>query len=186
MVVNSVAICLQSGRLVILCCFQLGNPGGFHLKPCWLFRLFENWDSGDLKAWFALKEYGFKFSLVEKQTAQITRVSLLVGLVSPCCTAWWSFYLWTSGPCWRLELLVLEKRMQAKGRRHSSSQLIGCSVTTRKRRRGGATKQLMECVARVCLYTKEVWAGEALFVVLQDPSAFSRGKRRRIKYDLLE
>lgn len=89
MVVNSEAICLQSGRLVILCCFQLGNLGGFCLKPCWLFRLSENWDSGDLKAWFALKEYGFKFSLVEKQTAQITRVSLLVGLVvSPCCTAW--------------------------------------------------------------------------------------------------
>lgn len=76
--------------------------------------------------------------------------------------------------------------MQAKGRRHSSSQLIGCSVTTRKRRRGGATKQLMECVARVCLYTKEVGAGEALCVVLKDPSAFSRGKRRRGKSDLIE
>ncbi|KAI2547859.1 UBE2H isoform 9, partial [Pan troglodytes] len=34
--------------------------------------------------------------------------------------------------------------MQAKGRRHRSSALIGRPVTTRKRRRGGATKQLMD------------------------------------------
>lgn len=92
----------------------------------------------------ALKEYWLKFSLVEEQTAQVTWVSLLVGVtVSPSCTALVSLLSVNQCPCWRLELLVLEKRMQAKGRRHSSLQLIGCSVTTRKRRRGGATKQLM-------------------------------------------
>lgn len=75
MVVNGVAICFQSQ--VLLCRPQPGKRWGFHF---WLFWLSENWDSGDLKAWFALKEYRFKFSLVEEQTAQITRVSLLVGV----------------------------------------------------------------------------------------------------------
>lgn len=165
------------GNPVLLSPWQ---PLRFPSPTSWLFRLSENWDSGDLKAWFALKEYQFKFSLVEEQTAQITRVSLLGGgyWSHPVAQPWRSFYLWTSGPCWRLELLVLEERMQAKGRRHSSSQLIGCSVTTRKRRRGGATKQLMECVTRECVYIQKGWGlGRPCQRVLQDQGCF-QGVRR--------
>lgn len=80
MVWNSAAICLQSqvvGDPVLLPAWQ---PLRLPSATGWLFRLSENWGSSDLKAWFALKEYRFKFSLVEEQTAQITRVSLLVGV----------------------------------------------------------------------------------------------------------
>lgn len=115
---------------------------------------------------------------MEEQTAQITQVSLLVGVTR--LTLLHSLVILLSVNQWPLlkaGAACFGKRMQAKGRRHSSSQLIGCSVTTRKRRRGGATKQLMECVTRVCLHTKEVGAGEALRVVLRDQAYFQGVKR---------
>lgn len=68
------------------------------------------------------------------------------------------------------------KHMQAKGRRHSSLQLIGCSVTTRKRRRGGATKQLMGvCDKSVFTYKRGGgWGG--LVCCSQDQVYFRGGK----------
>lgn len=66
--------------------------------------------------------------------------------------------------------------MQGKGLRHSSSQLIGCSVTTRKRRRGGATKQLMECVTRVFIYKRSRGWGRLVSGVT-GLSVFSRGEK---------
>lgn len=80
-VLDSVAICLQSqvnGDPVSLPAQQ---PLRFPSLTRWLLRLSENWDSSDLKAWFALKEYRFKFFPVEEQTAQITQVPL-VGVAS--------------------------------------------------------------------------------------------------------
>lgn len=67
--------------------------------------------------------------------------------------------------------------MQAKGRRHSSLQLIGCSVTTRKRRRGGATKQLMGvCDKSVFTYKRGGgWGG--LVSCSQDQVYFQGGKK---------
>lgn len=67
--------------------------------------------------------------------------------------------------------------MQAKGRRHSSLQLIGCSVTTRKRRRGGATKQLMGvCDKSVFTYKRGGgWGG--LVSCSQDQEYFQGGKK---------
>lgn len=69
--------------------------------------------------------------------------------------------------------------MQAKGLRHSSSQLIGCSVTTRKRRRGGATKQLMGvCDQSVFIYKRSRgWGG--LVSSVTGSSIFARGRKRK-------
>lgn len=152
----------------------------------WLFSLSENWDSGDLKAWFALKEYRFKFSWVEEQTSSDYTGFLVGGGYSshPVAQPGDPFICEPVAPAEGWNCLFWKSLCRQKAVGTAPHSLLAALLLPGKGGGAELPNSWWECVTSVFIY-KRSWGWGGLVSGVTGTSVFSRGKKRRGKPDLL-